>query len=286
MRRRRTGGVRWGSIACLFLTIGITAVEPAAAQSVNKRLIDSLNYQLSYVALPLTLLVEFILVYAVFRFRNNDDPQPTAEDKPLEITWTIATAIILLFVGIAAFTVLTNPYITPNQPTGSGTGGGAGGSSLVGSSGSGARMGVADGTNRSNAVTIHTLAYQWGWQFHYPGTNVTTHDDLVLPAHTDIYIRMTSADVIHSLFVPKLGVKQDIFPKQTTVIHTRVFKTGTYRGYCTEFCGSGHARMRTKVRVLPKQKYRQWLQNASTKPSSKTASAVGNASAKNKSATG
>ncbi len=268
MRRRRTGGVRWGTIACLLLVAGITAVEPAAAQSVNKRLIDSLSYQLSYVALPLTLLVELILVYAVFRFRNNDDPQPTAEDKPLEITWTIATAIILLFVGVAAFTVLTNPYITPNQPTGSGTGGGSAG------------MGVADATNTTDAVTVHGLAYQWGWQFQYPGTNVTTHDELVLPAHTDIYIRMTSADVIHSLFVPQLGVKQDVFPKRTTVIHTRVFETGTYRGYCTEFCGSGHARMRTKVRVLPKKQYRQWLRNES----GKTASANGSSTTRNASA--
>ncbi|MGA9402400.1 cytochrome c oxidase subunit II [Haladaptatus sp.] len=274
MRRRRTGGVRWGTIACLLLIAGITAVEPAAAQSVNKRLIDSLNYQLAYVALPLTLFVELILVYAVFRFRNNDDPQPTAEDKPLEITWTIATAIILLFVGVAAFTVLTNPYITPTQPRSAGTAGGAGGSSLGGASGSGAGMGVADAANTSNAVTVHTLAYQWGWQFQYPGTNVTTHDNLVLPAHTDIYIRMTSADVIHSLFIPQLGVKQDVFPKRTTVIHTRVYKTGTYRGYCTEFCGSGHARMRTKVRVLPKKQYRQWLRNKSKKAASSNGSST------------
>ncbi|SHK14075.1 cytochrome c oxidase subunit II [Haladaptatus paucihalophilus] len=248
MRLRRRGASRWGALVCLFV-VGIAAVQPAAAQSVNKRLIDSLNYQLAYVALPLTLFVEIILVYAVFKFRNNDDPLPTAEDPPLEITWTIATAIILLFVGVAAFTVLTNPYITPTQPTGgAGTGG--------------ARMGLADAANSTDSVTVRGLAYQWGWQFSYPGTNVTTRDELVLPANTDIYVRMTSADVIHSLFVPQLGVKQDVFPKRTTVIHTRVFEPGTYRGYCAEFCGSGHARMRTEVRVLPKDEYRQWLRNS------------------------
>lgn len=248
MRLHRRGASRWGTLVCLFV-VGIAAIQPAAAQSVNKQLIDSLNYQLAYVALPLTLFVEIILVYAVFKFRNNDDPLPTAEDPPLEITWTIATAIILLFVGVAAFTVLTNPYITPTQPSGgAGTGG--------------ARMGLADAANSTDSVTVRGLAYQWGWQFSYPGTNVTTHDELVLPANTDIYVRMTSADVIHSLFVPQLGVKQDVFPKRTTVIHTRVFEPGTYRGYCAEFCGSGHARMRTEVRVLPKDEYRQWLRNS------------------------
>ncbi|WP_231183816.1 cytochrome c oxidase subunit II [Haladaptatus sp. DYF46] len=253
MRVRRRGASRWGTLVCLFVVAGIAAVQPAVAQSVNKRLIDSLNFQLAYVALPLTLFVEIILAYAVFRFRNNDDPLPTAEDPPLEITWTIATAIILLFVGVAAFTVLTSPYITPTQPSG---GAGADG---------GAKAGLADAANGNDTVTVRALAYQWGWQFDYPGTNVTTHDELVLPAHTDIYVRMTSADVIHALFVPQLGVKQDVFPSKTTVIHTRVFEPGTYRGYCAEFCGTGHARMRTNVRVLPRDEYRQWLDNSTGK---------------------
>jgi cytochrome c oxidase subunit 2 len=264
MRVRRRGAFRWGTLVCLFVVAGIAASEPAAAQSVNKRLIDSLNFQLAYVALPLTLLVEIILVYAVVRFRNNDDPLPTAEDPPLEITWTIATAIILLFVGVAAFTVLTSPYITPTQPSG-----GMGGAGATGGAGAGsARAGLADAANGTDTVTVRGLAYQWGWQFRYPGSNVTTHDELVLPAHTDIYVRMTSADVIHSLFVPQLGVKQDVFPSRTTVIHTRVFEPGTYRGYCAEFCGSGHARMRTKVRVLPKDEYRQWLRNSTVNSNS------------------
>ncbi|WP_458189951.1 cytochrome c oxidase subunit II [Haladaptatus sp. NG-WS-4] len=228
-------------LACLSTVVGLVAVAPVAAQSVNKRLIEQLNFQLIYVAIPLTLFVEVILIYAVVRFRNNDDPLPTAENPPLEITWTIATALILLFVGIAAYTVLASPYITPeqrvdsSQPEGDATASG------------------------SEAVTVRGLAYQWGWQFSYPGTNVTTQNELVVPANTDVYVRMTSADVIHSLFVPKLGVKQDVFPRRTTTVHTRVFETGTYRGYCTEFCGAGHARMRTTVRVVPREEYQQWL---------------------------
>ncbi|WP_227376749.1 cytochrome c oxidase subunit II [Haladaptatus halobius] len=253
MRLRRAG-----VFACLLAAVGIVAVAPAAAQSVNKRLIEQLNYQLLYVAIPLTLFVEVILIYAVVRFRDNDDPLPTAEDPPLEITWTIATAIILLFVGLAAYTVLASPYITPEQPTDSSQ--------------------SAGNANSSDAVTVRGLAYQWGWQFSYPGTNTTTQNELVIPANTDIYVRMTSADVIHSLFVPKLGVKQDVFPRRTTVIHTRVFEPGAYRGYCTEFCGSGHARMRTTVRVLPEDEYRRWLRgNASAGNGTATNATAANA---------
>ncbi|SIQ97501.1 cytochrome c oxidase subunit 2 [Haladaptatus litoreus] len=240
---------RGGMVACLLCTVVIAAIEPAAAQSVNKRLIDQLNFQLIYVALPLTLFVEVILIYAVVRFRNNDDPLPTAEDPALEITWTIATAIILLFVGFAAYTVLTSPYITPNQP------------------GDQVNQMAANGTNNSSApdaVIVEGLAYQWGWQFEYQNSNRTTQDELVIPANSEVYVRMTSADVIHSLFVPELGVKQDVFPSRTTVVHTRVYEPGTYRGYCTEFCGAGHARMRTTVRVLPQDEYQQWLRGNAT----------------------
>ncbi|WP_435153169.1 cytochrome c oxidase subunit II [Haladaptatus sp. DFWS20] len=241
--------------ACLLGAVGVVAVTPATAQSVNKRLIDQLNFQLIYVALPLTLFVEVILIYAVVRFRDNDDPLPTAEDPALEITWTIATAIILLFVGIAAYTVLASPYITPNQP---------GDPIDIGATSS-------NESSASNAMTVRGLAYQWGWEFRYPESNRTTQDELVVPANRDVYVRMTSADVIHSMFVPELGLKQDVFPSRTTVIHTRVYEPGTYRGYCAEFCGAGHARMRTTVRVLPKDEYRQWLRgNATAGPPNST----------------
>ncbi|WP_433631751.1 cytochrome c oxidase subunit II [Halomicrococcus sp. NG-SE-24] len=216
------------------LAVGVVA-EPAAAQSVNRQLIDQLNFQLLYVAIPLTLFVELILVYAVYRFRNNDDPLPTAEAPSLEITWTVATAIILLFVGVAAYSVLGNPYISPNQ------------------------SGNAAADVPEDAVVVRGLAYQWDWQFSYPGRNVTDQEELVLPANRDVYVRMTSKDVIHSLYVPELGVKQDVFPGRTTVIHTRVFEPGTYRGYCAELCGAGHSEMRTTVRVLPPDEYRDWL---------------------------
>nr|WP_216824806.1 cytochrome c oxidase subunit II transmembrane domain-containing protein [Salinigranum rubrum] len=100
-----------------------TLTSPAAAQSVNRNAIDDLNEQLLYVALPLVLFVEVTLVYALYRFRNNDDPQPTTKDPALEITWTAATGVILVFVGISAFFVLANPYISPAAAAGGPAGG-------------------------------------------------------------------------------------------------------------------------------------------------------------------
>jgi len=65
-------------------------------------MIWDLNMNLLYIAVPITVLVEGILIYTVWKFRNNEDPLPTMENRRLEITWTIATAIILLVVGIAS----------------------------------------------------------------------------------------------------------------------------------------------------------------------------------------
>ncbi|PSQ48968.1 cytochrome c oxidase subunit II, partial [Halobacteriales archaeon SW_12_67_38] len=98
LRRATVGGA---------LAVGLMiAVEPAAAQSINRALIRNLNRQLLYVAAPLAILVETILFYAVWRYRDNNDPTPTKENRSLEITWTLATAIVLLFVGFASFNVL------------------------------------------------------------------------------------------------------------------------------------------------------------------------------------
>jgi cytochrome c oxidase subunit II len=110
MNRRRAG-----LVALCGVAIALVAIEPAAAQStestVTEDLIWGLNGQLLYVAVPITVLVEGILIYTVWKYRKNDDPQPTQENRRLEITWTIATAIILLFVGVASYQVLGNPYV-------------------------------------------------------------------------------------------------------------------------------------------------------------------------------
>jgi len=218
------------------LTLGVVVFStPAAAQSVNRAAIDELNEQLLYVALPLTLFVELMLVYAIYRFHNNDDPRPTIDDPALEVTWTAATGAILVFVGVSGFFVLANPYISP------------------------AAAGATDGGEMSDDMEIDVLAYQWGWEFSYPDSNVTTSETLYLPKDTDIKFTLRSSDVIHSFYIPDFGVKQDIFPSQETVARTQPTETGTYRLYCAELCGSGHSRMQADVVVLNQSDYDAWL---------------------------
>ncbi|WP_276255638.1 cytochrome c oxidase subunit II [Halomontanus rarus] len=226
--------------------LSAVAANPAAAQtaqSVNRDLIQRLNAQYIYVALPLTLFVMVILVYAVVRFRDNDEPRPTVEDAPLEITWTVATGLILLFVGVSAYSVLANPYVSPQMQA----------------DGSLAEEGNDVDRIPDDAVVVEVVAYQWEWQFSHPDANVTTRNELVIPADRDVYLVMSSRDVVHSFTVPELGVKQDVFPESQTVIRTHAYETGEYEAMCIEFCGARHAEMRANVTVVDGETYEEWL---------------------------
>jgi cytochrome c oxidase subunit 2 len=230
---------RWLAGVGWLVLLATLCTTPAVAQSVNRAAIDELNTQLLYVALPLTLFVELTLVYAIYRFRNNDDPSPTVDDPGLEITWTAATAVILVFVGVSGFFVMANPYLTPTASADAGDP-------------------AADAATVGDELVVEVDAYQWGWSFHYPAANVTTQDRLVLPVDRDVRFVMSSRDVIHSLYVPDLGLKQDVFPGSETVARTHATETGEYRLYCTELCGDGHARMHGEVVVLNETAYGEW----------------------------
>ena len=168
--------------------------DPVAAQSTSADLINELNNKLLYIALPITLLVEVILIYAVIRFKDNDEPKPTKENRRLEITWTVATAFILLFVGVASYGVMADPNVTFNE----------------------ADQGIApdDGD-----VLVEAEAYQWGWNMSYPEHGISMEGvgegpTIYLPEGQDVYIGVGSRDVIHAFHVPDLGLKMDAIQKR------------------------------------------------------------------------
>jgi cytochrome c oxidase subunit II len=232
--------------ALVGLLAGLLALTgTVAAQSENRELIDGLNYQLLYVALPLSLFVLMILIYAVIKFHDNDDPQPTAEDPALEVTWTAATAVILLFVGISGYSVLVSPYVSPGQPA-----------DLTGDDG---ELESIDDLPETDDEELLVRGYQWGWEVTYPEADVTTQDEIVIPADEDVTIWLTADEVIHSLFISELGVKQDAFPGEYTRLRTIAYDTGQYDAVCTEFCGAGHSRMTAEVTVVDRESYDEWL---------------------------
>ncbi|SFR45549.1 cytochrome c oxidase subunit II [Halogeometricum limi] len=225
---------RLALVSALSVLVLALFVDPVAAQpSATAELINELNSKLLYVAIPITVLVEVILLYAVIKFRNNDNPLPTKENRRLEITWTIATAIILLFVGVASYGVLANDNVTYQPQT-----------ELEG----------------EEPVVVHAEAFQWGWEMSYPEEgNFSSGTEIVIPKDRPVVFQVTSRDVIHGFHVPELALKTDAMPGQENLIKTVAYEEGTYQGYCTEYCGVAHSQMYFTVEVVSQEEYQQWV---------------------------
>lgn len=101
--------------------------------------------------------------------------------------------------------------------------------------------------NEKNYEVIKVEAYQFGWDFIYP--NGTRSSVLIIEAGKLYKLEMQSRDVIHSLFIPELGYKFDVFPNYSTTMWIKIDKPGTYNIYCAEYCGLYHYQMLSKIIV-------------------------------------
>lgn len=94
-----------------------------------------------------------------------------------------------------------------------------------------------------DVLTVEAVAEQWAWTFHYPDGRAPTENVLHVPAGVPFEVHVSSRDVIHSFWLPRLGGKIDAIPGQVNVIRLQAAEPGVYRGQCAEFCGVGHAAM-------------------------------------------
>jgi cytochrome c oxidase subunit II len=111
----------------------------------------------------------------------------------------------------------------------------------------------------TTAMTVDAIGHQWYWEFRYPGTKAVTADELHIPVGTRVNLVATTADVIHSFWVPALNRKIDTIPGQQNRILLYSNQVGVFRGQCAEFCGLQHAHMGMLVFVQPKAQFRSWL---------------------------
>ncbi|GAA0300127.1 cytochrome c oxidase subunit II [Halarchaeum salinum] len=238
MSRKRLSSVL--TMGLMGLVPFVVAAQPAAAaSSVTSQYINNVSNLLLAVALPITIIVEGVLFYAIWKFRKADEAKPTQENRRLEITWTAATAVVLLFVGLVAYGAMGSPYVLSSQED------------------------SQQMMEQPDTTVVHVDSYQWSWQFHYQhdGTNFTS-SKLVLPAEKQVVLRVTSRDVLHSVHIPALGLKKDAFPARTTYIATEInsdsVREEPYVLYCAEFCGAGHSNMLADVIVKNQTTYEQW----------------------------
>jgi cytochrome c oxidase subunit II len=112
---------------------------------------------------------------------------------------------------------------------------------------------------RGREVVIDATAYQFWWEFAYPDPGFVTANEMYVPTGTDVRIRMSSPDVIHSFWVPQLAGKLDLVPGHLNELTLNASEPGRYLGECAEYCGIQHANMRFAVVAVPPEEYESWL---------------------------
>lgn len=231
------------------------------------------------------LLVEGILVYSIFRFRQraNDpnEPPQVYGSTPIEIAWTAAPALVVfLLVLILARTEFE------------------------------VRVPVKAPEPGDNALHVTVIGHQWWWEYsydYYDGRKLTSYsmpvpplgasmaslmatpqapapllalapllagadyrvitaNELHVPVGTagtprPVYLTLKTADVIHSFWVPRLAGKMDLIPGRTNHLWFQTTEKGLYVGQCAEFCGTQHASMLLRVNVDSPEDFQRWLEN-------------------------
>ena len=225
-------------------------LTPESGGSPNADNIDSLYKLILILAAVIFVGVEAALIWATIKFkaRKGAVAAQIHGNTRLEIAWTAIPALILVFLTVFTFIKLPgikNP--APNGPNGLDL----------------ASQALYASTDQPNApagksLNIHVDGQQYVWRFQYPGKDdVFAYEEMVVPENTTVVLTITSDDVQHSWWVPKLGGKMDALPGYTNKTWFKA-RRGVYRGQCAELCGRNHANMLARVRVVSVQEYEDW----------------------------
>jgi cytochrome c oxidase subunit II len=182
-----------------------------------------------WIAVGVFVIVEGLLVFALIRFRHRPgrEPRQIHGNTRLEVAWTIVPAVLL--AGVAVPTVATIFDLAGEKP--------------------------------GNALEITVTGHQWWWEVEYPEEQIVTANEIHVPTDRPVYVTLTSDDVIHSFWVPRLAGKQDLVPGHTETLQFSAPEPGTYRGTCTEYCGLSHANMRFRVIADEPSDFEAWVQD-------------------------
>ncbi|WP_334144216.1 cytochrome c oxidase subunit II [Rhabdothermincola sp.] len=210
-----------------------------APKGVNAQTIQNLVAPVFGVAGVIFVAVFGAVLYIAWRFRDRDDDTPMPSqvhgNSVLEVGWTALPALIL--AAIAVFTVIT--IIKLEQRS-------------------------------DDALAVRVYGQQWWWSYQYDidgdGSydgqgDITTANELVIPAGREVSLTISSHDVIHSFWIPALNGKKDAVPGMDSYWKIEADQPGVYMGQCTEFCGLSHANMRMVVRAVEPAQFDDWVAN-------------------------
>ena len=116
-------------------------------------------------------------------------------------------------------------------------------------------------SGKNAQMTIDVVGRQWFWDVYYRGRSIRTANEIHIPVGVPVEVRVSSRDVIHSLWVPRLNRKIDLIPGQTNAVVFDANQPGIFRGQCAEFCGVEHGNMALLVVAEPRAQFDRWLAN-------------------------
>jgi cytochrome c oxidase subunit II len=234
-------------------TVLADAITPESGGSPQAEDIDTLYKVTLYVAIVIFLIVEGVLIWSLvkFRARRGGEAAQIRGNTPLELGWTLGAALILVVLTTVTFLYLSDI----ENPPPSGPGGLADNREF-------ASIGQPDPPRGGGAtLNVKVVGQQYVWRYDYPGRETLfSYYEMVVPTNTTVTLDITSSDVVHSWWIPKLGGKADAVPGLVNESWFKISKPGTYEGQCAELCGAGHADMRAEVRALPPAEFEAWAE--------------------------
>ena len=199
------------------------------------------------------------------------DPQGPAAAAIADLWWVmfaLGAAVFAVVVGLLAAALVRRPPPTGDAPseTGGPRGWIVGGGVIMPSIvlvvvlvATVSAMRFIPDRAPDDALVVEIVGHQWWWEVHYPEQGVTTRNELHLPVGRPTALHLTSADVIHSFWVPALGGKMDLLPDGTNTLVLQADEAGEHLSQCAEFCGLEHATMRLTVVAEPEEQLDAWL---------------------------
>jgi cytochrome c oxidase subunit II len=190
---------------------------------------DQVFMYLIYIAGFFFLLINAAAIYFAVKYHRSKCPEPQpspTHNNTLEIVWTVIPTLIcvwLFYIGVDGFIKRTE------APEGS--------------------------------YEIQVMGQKWSWTFTYP--NGAVSDELHAPSNTNVRLIIQSRDVLHSVWIPEFRIKQDAVPGRYTETWFNSTIEEEFTLKCTEYCGTEHSGMYSKVVIQSPDEFEQWLKGAS-----------------------
>lgn len=181
------------------------------------------------ISIVLLLGITFTMIYFIFKYRHDKNPKASQikSHTLLEVIWIIVPLIIVMVFFYYGYVVFMQSRDIPKD-----------------------------------SMEIQVEARMWSWKFTYPNGKVT--DTLFVPQGENIVFNITSADVVHSFYIPAFRIKEDAVSYKPTKMFIKPDIIGAYDVACAEYCGMNHSLMYTTMYVVKKEDYEKWYKGLLT----------------------